>query len=196
LGGVRKPVFKVCEWCGEEYATIPSHAARRRYCSVECAGHGRRRDHASERKCPNCGKRFVVQSWNPKWACSKKCVDAMKTHRVTKRCEVCGKEYEAPWNRRRTSRYCSLECLARAKRKVRYRPKAHALAALLVHHTLDEIGVMYGVTANAVRYWCRRYGLKWPSKGERNRLQRLKPRERDALAQKRAEEAMELYTGV
>lgn len=120
----------------------------------------------------------------------------MKTHRAKKRCEVCGKEYETPWNRRQTSRYCSVECLARAKRKVRYRPPIHALAALLVHHTLVEIGRMYGVTPNAVRYWCRCYGMKWPNKAERSRLQQLKPRQRDALAQQRAEEAMELYTRV
>lgn len=188
--------MKVCEWCGGEFETIPSHADRRRYCSRECAARGRRQECSSTRKCPRCGKTFVVQSWNPKWTCSKECADAMKTHRVTKRCMVCGKEYEAHWNRRKSSRYCSLECLARAKRKVCHRPLIHALAALLVHHTLGEIGGMYGVTPNAVRYWCRCYGLTWPDKAERSRLQRLKPRERDKLAEERAEEALELYTGV
>ena len=175
-------MVKVCEWCGDDYETIPSHANRRRYCSVECAGHGRRRECASERKCPACGKTFVVQSWNPKWTCSKECADAMKTHRVTKRCEVCGKPYETHWNRRLTSRYCGVECLARAKRKVNHRPLKQQLAALLVHHTLVAIGEMYGVTPNAVRYWCRCYGLAWPNKAERSYLQRLKPRERDAIA--------------
>lgn len=179
----RRTVVKVCEWCGDEYTTIPSHADRRRYCSVECAGNGRRRECSSRRKCPNCGKVFVVQSWNPKWTCSKKCADAMKTHRVMKRCEVCGKSYETHWCRRLTSRFCSVECLARAKRKVMRRPTKRQLTALLVHHTLVSIGEMYGVTPNAVRFWAKQYGLSWPNKAERNRLQALKPSQRDKLVE-------------
>lgn len=179
----RRTVVKICEWCEGEYTTIPSHADRRRYCSVECSRKGRKRECASERKCPNCGRTFVVQNWDPQWTCSKECADAMKTHRVTKRCEVCGKPYETHWCRRHTSRYCSVECLARAKRKVMRRPTREQLAVLLVHHTLVAIGQMYDVTPNAVRFWAKQYGLSWPNKAERCRLQRLKPRERDRLAE-------------
>jgi hypothetical protein len=177
----RRAIVKVCEWCGGEYTTIPSHADRRRYCSVECAGKGRRHKCESRRKCPNCGKMFVIQSWNPKLTCSKKCANAMKMHRVTKRCEICGKEYEVNWCRRKKSRYCSVECLARAKRKVMRRPTKEQLAALLVHNTLSSIGKMYGVTFNTVRFWAKQYGLSWPNKAERNRLQALKTSQRDRL---------------
>ena len=179
----KRRVVLTCEWCGKDFETIPSHAARRRYCSVECAGKGRKDECNDTRRCAACNRLFTVKRWDKQITCGKRCADALKVKRVTKRCEVCDKEYEAHWNRRNVSRFCSLDCLARAKRKVRRRPTRDALAGLLVHHTLVRIGEMYGVTANAVRYWCRCYDLAWPNKAERSHLQRLKPRERDAIVE-------------
>lgn len=174
-------VTKVCEWCGGEFEVVPSHAERRRYCSVACAGRGRRRECSDERRCPTCGKVFRASRWSSQTYCSPRCVNIAKTKKVTKRCSCCGAEFTVHWKRRKESRYCSIECLARAKRKVSRRPTRAQLAALLVHHTLVAIGQMYDVTPNAVRFWAKQYGLKWPNKKERNRLQRLKPRERDKL---------------
>lgn len=168
----RNRVIKKCEWCGRIYETIPSHAHRRRFCSIQCAALARREECNSRRKCQNCGKTFVVKRWERHIVCSVECAQQLRSKRLVKRCVLCGKQYETRWSRRNTSRFCSKECKAMATRKVR-RPSAKQLRYLVVHHTLQVIADIYGVNYGTVRYWCKCYGFRNPTRKERKQLQRI-----------------------
>ena len=52
------PVELVCNVCGEIYKTKPSHAARRKYCSIECVSKAFNKN--IEKTCIVCGKTFKV----------------------------------------------------------------------------------------------------------------------------------------
>lgn len=48
-------------------------------------------------------------------------------------------------------------CLSR--RKVKDRPSKDTLANLIQNHSFVQIGRIYGVSDNAIRKWCKSYGL-------------------------------------
>lgn len=70
-------------------------------------------------------------------------------------CEDCGSEF-MPENSRQ--RFCSLECSRRSSRKVE-RPNKDELYSLLLNNPFSKVGSMFNVTDNAVRRWCRSYGI-------------------------------------
>jgi hypothetical protein len=54
---------------------------------------------------------------------------------------------------------CSRECSAAFKFKVENRPTKEELAVLIANNPMTKIGLMYGVSDNAVRKWARKVGL-------------------------------------
>ena len=55
--------------------------------------------------------------------------------------------------------YCGVQCSKMARRKVE-RPSAEELKQLLAEHTFVSVGKMFGVSDNAVRKWCKFYGME------------------------------------
>ena len=81
--------------------------------------------------------------------------------RVALVCPVCETVFEARLSLviRRNTRYCSEKCRGIAERKVE-RPSAEYLNDLMRDiGNWTKIGLMYGVSDNAVRKWAKRYGL-------------------------------------
>ena len=68
-----------------------------------------------------------------------------------KHCLICGKPIY------KESNYC-VECFHLQQRQVE-RPSKEYLFELIKTKTFVEIGKMYGVTDNAIRSWCKTYGL-------------------------------------
>lgn len=50
------------------------------------------------------------------------------------------------------------ECWTLSRRKVQ-RPDAETLKQLVEQHTIVDVGRMYGVSDNAIRKWCKIYGI-------------------------------------
>jgi hypothetical protein len=81
--------------------------------------------------------------------------------RVALVCPVCETVFEAKLSLllRRNARYCSEKCRGIADRKVE-RPSALYLAELMRDiGNWTKIGLIYGVSDNAVRKWAKTYGL-------------------------------------
>ena len=77
-------------------------------------------------------------------------------------CDVCGKviKRRSSHFKRHTSHYCSRVCKALGTRKVAVRPTKTELARLIeTVANFKEIGRMYKVSDNAIRYWAKGYGL-------------------------------------
>jgi len=74
---------------------------------------------SAERSCEQCEERFTPMQGHARW-CSKVCrerwYDANRTYHKPAICECCGGQY---LRRKRTVRYCSRACGARARRRVR-----------------------------------------------------------------------------
>lgn len=164
----KKRLVKECLWCGKKFEVIPSHAWRT-HCSVKCANADMT---LKSRRCTNCGRTFFPKTGRQK-TCSTKCAGQKRVKQVDKTCEVCGRRYTVKWNRRHKSRFCSRECMGRSNSKVKNRPTKIQLQHLLMFKTMAEIGRDYGVTPNAVRYWCIQYGIKWPGHKERVELRKM-----------------------
>lgn len=67
-------------------------------------------------------------------------------------CVVCG----APTFNKR---YCSVECMLKDKRS--YRPNRDELKRMIRNNSFSFIGKEFGVNGNAVRKWCKYYGLPY-----------------------------------
>lgn len=80
-------------------------------------------------------------------------VEDVKTHKIYY-CKYCGKEVSAGYDR------CP-ECAASMRRKAE-RPDRETLKQEIRANSIVSIGRQYGVTDNAIRKWCKAYGL--PSK--------------------------------
>lgn len=76
-------------------------------------------------------------------------------------CAGCGEVIEVPWNRivRSSQVFCSRKCRGAAQRKAERPTQEHLSSLLLDLANYSAIGRMYGVSDNAVRKWCRQYGL-------------------------------------
>lgn len=59
--------------------------------------------------------------------------------------------------------YCSDTCRITVTRKVE-RPEKQELTALIQTTPMTAIGARYGVSDNAVRKWCRSYGIELPNR--------------------------------
>lgn len=69
-------------------------------------------------------------------------------------CKQCFKEFVLKNNKK----YCSVECSAKASRKVD-RPEKTELELFLSNNTMVAAGKNYGVSDNAVRKWAKAYGI-------------------------------------
>lgn len=56
--------------------------------------------------------------------------------------------------------YCSTECLHKDQMKAE-RPSKEELLVLILENPFTHIGKMYGVSDNAIRKWCKSYGLPY-----------------------------------
>lgn len=80
---------------------------------------------------------------------------------VVIQCAGCNEVIEVPWNRmvRSNQVFCSRRCRGAAQRKAKRPTKRHLSSLLLDLANYSAIGRMYGVSDNAVRKWCKQYGL-------------------------------------
>jgi Zn finger protein HypA/HybF involved in hydrogenase expression len=98
--------------------------------------------------CPNCHSQTSTYAGrnNRKHFSSKKCQDCNTSiDRKSTRC-----------------RKCAGTVINKPKRKVPNRPSASELTSLLEERTFVDVGKLYGVSDNAIRNWCKSYGI--PSK--------------------------------
>lgn len=75
-------------------------------------------------------------------------------------CKVCGNTFSGYKHK---SKYCSLKCLGISNRKTE-KPDKEYLKKLIVTKSFTDIGKMFGVSDNAVRKWCKSYGLPYRKK--------------------------------
>lgn len=69
-------------------------------------------------------------------------------------CPVCGKEFKP----RGTQKYCSVECYKKDSKG--NRPELITLINdFKEHNSFVQVGLKYGISDNAVRKWCRLYGI-------------------------------------
>jgi hypothetical protein len=75
-------------------------------------------------------------------------------------CTGCGCEFAVGHKlKRKAIPYCSPQCAAQSRRKVKDRPTKEVLTELLKTHSYLRLGKMYGVSDNAVRKWVKAYGI-------------------------------------
>lgn len=99
--------------------------------------------------CPNC------HSMTDTYAGRNRKSSRTKRTYGTSICTYCNKEYVKSYTKQQT---CSRECACNARR----RPplvSQEELATLLKSHSFTEVGAMYNVSCNAVRKWCKKYGM-------------------------------------
>ena len=77
-----------------------------------------------------------------------------------KTCAKCGKTFKGD---RGKTKYCSPECRIIGARVV-MRPSAEELKALTKEYNFLQLGKMFGVSDNAVRKWCKNYGIPYKYK--------------------------------
>lgn len=68
-------------------------------------------------------------------------------------CQTCGTEF-----RSRNKRYCSDACYRESLHRCKH-PTKEELSALVWELPFTKIGKRYGVSDNAVRKWCKSYGI-------------------------------------
>ena len=116
-----------CEVCEKEfrYQDCPnSQKVRRRFCSRECIGIGRRGpNYGKLSTCETCGSLFIPCRQGPQYHaryCSQQCAGIAKRssgHGRTKICEHCGKEFADNSSPNRPRRFCSQDCFKRFTRE-------------------------------------------------------------------------------
>ena len=76
-----------------------------------------------------------------------------KTEKPKRYCEVCGKELSY-----KQTKYCSYECANKSQTK---RPEYDVLLETLKSndYNLTKVGKIYNVSSNAVKKWCKKYGI-------------------------------------
>lgn len=86
--------------------------------------------------------------------CNRECIRKSKSFE-TGSCEICNKEYE---KNSASQKYCSIKCSSKSRCKCS-RPSKDRLVELLETNSWTSLGLLYGVSDNAVRKWARKYGL-------------------------------------
>lgn len=74
---------------------------------------------------------------------------------ITKVCKNCNNEFDT---KRDEQIFCDMKCKGVFSRKTN-RPKKEELINLIEEYTWTKIGLMYGVSDNAVRKWAKNYGI-------------------------------------
>ena len=153
---------KVCPNCGKEFKTPPSRAEKL-CCTRKCSDARTKSLSTCVVRCQYiaCGKLFIAKTYAHRRFCSGLCANRSRGYKVAVRCCVCGKVTYAIYSRRNTTKYCSVTCLGKAKRVVKW-PTAHQLVAFLLKITVPDIARIYSVDPSTVRYWCRALGVVVP----------------------------------
>ena len=90
--------------------------------------------------------------------------EGLITHKELKiynfKCKNCGNDFSSPEKDRI---YCTEECVKEGRRIVE-RPSKEELLNLIVNHPFTTISKMYNVSDNAIRKWCKSYGLPYKKK--------------------------------
>lgn len=84
-------------------------------------------------------------------------------NRVTKICEWCGKEFSVSESHADRRSHCSSKCAQMASRKFHATPEE--LRLWVWETPLTQLGKALGVSDNAVRKRCRKYGIPTPPRG-------------------------------
>jgi hypothetical protein len=71
-------------------------------------------------------------------------------------CEQCHKRIVT---KDKEQRFCSLKCNGVFYSKVKNKPTKEELAALIENNPMTKLGLMFGVSNNAVKKWAKNYGL-------------------------------------
>lgn len=81
-------------------------------------------------------------------------------------CLNCGKEFKISCSAVKCGegKYCSRECSDTSRRKVK-RPSKDELETLVWEKPTTKIALDYGVTDKSVEKWCKKYGIKKPTRG-------------------------------
>ena len=94
--------------------------------------------------CPNCDSQLETY-----------CGRNVKTKRKIHHCIDCGKKLSSA---SKNPQRCP-KCSKIQKRKIKERPLKETLYRQLCEHSFIEVGKLYGVSDNAIRKWCRSYGI-------------------------------------
>ena len=99
------------------------------------------------------------------------------------KCEYCG-NYYIKIKSKTNKRFCSLECYLKSPKQYicggRKKPTKEELESLIQNHSFVSIGKMYGFSDNAVRSWCKNFGIPYryydihPIKMQQEKMHRLK----------------------
>ena len=106
-------------------------------------------DHRRHHTLPDGGN--LEQLADKSWVC----------YPTVKECIVCGKPFAYT---RHNKIYCSQECSAVDRRKVKH-PSKEELAKMIWQKPTSHIAEQYGVSGKAVEKWCKKYGLEKPTRG-------------------------------
>jgi hypothetical protein len=79
---------------------------------------------------------------------------------LKKNCVICGEEFTYNESNRKNATYCSPNCQSLGRRKSE-RPTKEELYEMIKTKSFCEIGENYGVSDNAIRKWCKSYGLPY-----------------------------------
>lgn len=134
-----------------------------------CGANNRHDDEMKEIFCKCCGEKIertqtgLCDECYEKMVNGKLEINSIKPYARIKRCGICidcGKVISSQSTR------CD-ECSKKLQRKVE-RPSKEELSQLLSESNFSAIGRTYGVSDNAVRKWCKYYGLPYRKKDIRN----------------------------
>ena len=109
--------------------------------------------------CPNCGK--IIGKYS-RFCC--KCAPKFRQRKAPKLCPICNTPIK------RSANYCS-SCAHKKSRKAE-RPSKENLSILIKEKSFVSIANEYGVSDNAVRKWCKYYGLPYRKRDIKERCQR------------------------
>jgi transposase-like protein len=125
--------------------------------------HSMRHGYSKYKKvCKNCGVEFETHSKQQKF-CSEECKKEDKERHLFT-CEYCGKEF---YSRNPKQRFCSKKCSHDAT-KLADINKDNLLRDFYELKTFVSVGKKYGVSDNAVRKWCKKFGLPASSNEMKN----------------------------
>ena len=79
---------------------------------------------------------------------------------IKRYCESCKKELI---NKQLKIKCCSIECRGKLQRKAQ-RPSAEQLKQELIETNFVQVGRKYGISDNAIRGWCKSYGMSTKAK--------------------------------
>ena len=84
--------------------------------------------------------------------------------RETRKCIACDSTFTA--QKSEPKLYCSVECVRMNRQHLRKveRPSKDDLLELLKSNSFVKVGLMFGVSDNAIRKWCKDYGLPFKKK--------------------------------